>query len=114
MTLPSSYRRANNTDDGPFRRVIALDNHPACYTAEGRYVGPETWIERLECGHRGSTFSNRQVAGWRQEKLDAGKKIRRRCWACRTDDSYRDWTCPKCGATCAPDEGVCMLCGAEE
>lgn len=68
MTLPSSYHRANNVDDGPFRKVVRTE-----VLANGNIA------EVLECGHRGKVAS----PAWTWWK--PGK--RRRCWACRANPS---------------------------
>lgn len=63
MTSPSSYHKANNVDDGPFRAVVDVELLDTGYRAE-----------ILVCGHRGRVLSN---AAWAKP----GK--RRRCWYCR-------------------------------
>ena len=66
VTLPSSYHRANNHDDGPFRKVVGTHLH-----ASTGYP-----VEDLECGHTGNVLSH---AAW-----DTPAK-KRRCRNCRTE-----------------------------
>lgn len=61
MSLPSSYHRANNHDDGPFRAVDHVEDLDTGYRAE---VGV--------CGHRLSVLRHNQPVG-----------KRRRCWNCK-------------------------------
>jgi hypothetical protein len=63
VTLPSSYHKSNNHDDGPFRKVVGTQMLDTGYEAE-----------ILVCGHRGKVLLH---AAW-----DTPGK-RRRCWDCR-------------------------------
>jgi hypothetical protein len=71
VTLPSSYRKANNHDDGPFRKVVDVELLSTGYRGEV-----------LECGHRGRVLPN---TDW------ATPAKKRRCWDCRDEDARRSW-----------------------
>lgn len=95
MTLVSSYRKANNHEDGPFRKVVAVVATHERYGDVVRVDGTRAegspivaYRERLECGHQGDYL------GWRTDphgsapwedvpyRVQWCSKVKRRCLAC--------------------------------
>lgn len=89
MTLPSSYRKANDHVDGPFRAVTG--------TEWAHYPGSNHWAlrETLVCGHSGKVL---YANPWNQPEPAPADKLRiegthnylvrtkRRCHSCRTPE----------------------------
>lgn len=92
MTLPSSYRKANNHEDGPFRLVDRVEWQRCGINRSinrDRWPDSQIWaaFEILTCGHRGARLGD-QWTGL-DEDFDENFRLRlrpakkRRCYSCR-------------------------------
>lgn len=112
---------ATTKTHGPFKRVVEIAERRETFKTFGKPREQRLVFEVLECGHHGKTLTTDLHAStppwivtmiWEaKEKLEAGKKTRRRCYSCRVPTC--DW-CGKEGTEDSPLSGRLPIYGAND